>query len=48
MGQTDKQFSGFLRLLISSLKKAIEEPDPEKKRELLQELLDNLQTTLED
>ena len=48
MGQTDKQFNGFLRMVISSLKKAIAEPDPAKKKELLQELLDNLQTTLED
>ena len=48
MGQTDKQFSGFLRMVISSLRKAIDEPDIEKKQALLQELLDNLQTTLED
>jgi len=48
MGQTDKQFNGFLRMVISSLKKAIAEKDPEKKRELLEELLHDLQTTLED
>ena len=48
MGQTDKQFNGFLRMVISSLKKPISEPDPSKNKELLQELLDNLQTTLED
>ena len=48
MGQADKQFNGFLRMVIYSLKKAIAEPDPAKKKELLQELLDNLETTLED
>jgi len=48
MGRTDKQFNGFLRMVISSLKKAIAENDPDKKRELLMELLHDLQTTLED
>ena len=48
MGQTDKQFSGFLRMVITALKKAIAEKDPAKREELLQELLQDLQTTLED
>lgn len=48
MGQTDKQFGGFLRMLISRMKKAIDEKDPEKARELLKEILNDLQATLED
>ena len=48
MGQTDKQFGGFLRMLIARLKKAIVEKDPQKKDELLQEILTDLQNTLED
>jgi len=48
MGQTDKQFSGFLRLVISQLKKAIAEKDAEAKNVILTELLDNLQNTLEE
>lgn len=48
MGQTDKQFSGFLRMLIARLKNVITEKDPERKNELLREILADLQTTLED
>lgn len=48
MGQTDKQFSGFLRMLISRIKKALEENDPVKKEELFREILVDLQNTLED
>lgn len=48
MGQTDKQFGGFLRLVIASLKKAIAAKDIDTMRELLQELLTDLQNTLED
>lgn len=45
---TDKQFSGFLRMVITRLKKAIAAKDAETMRELLNELLDDLQKTLED
>lgn len=48
MGQTDKQFTGFLRMVITSLKKAMAAKDVETMRELLNELLDDLQKTLED
>lgn len=48
MGQTDKQFGGFLRLLIASLKKAIAAEDIETMRTMLKELLNDLQNTLED
>lgn len=43
MAQTTKQFNAFLRLLITSLKAAMNESDPEKKNALLQELIDELQ-----
>lgn len=48
MGQTDKQFGGFLRMLIARIKTVIAEKDPEQKMVLLQEILKDLQTTLED
>ena len=32
MGQTDKQFGGFLRMVITSLRKAIAAPDIETMR----------------
>ena len=48
MGQADKQFGGFLRLVIAQLKKAIAAQDIDTMRTLLQELLTDLQNTLED
>ncbi len=48
MGQTDKQFGGFLRMLIARMKKAVEEKDPEKMREMIVEIITDLQNTLED
>jgi len=48
MGQTDKQFGGFLRMLIARLKALSEEEDPQKKEQLLQGILADLQNTLED
>lgn len=48
MGQTDKQFGGFLRILISQIKRALLENDLEKKNELLRNILTDLQNTLED
>ena len=48
MGQTDKQFNGFLRVIIRDLKDAIAETDPDKKQKTLEALLNDLQTTLED
>ena len=48
MGQTDKQFGGFLRMLIARLKLAMLEKDPAVKDTLLREILTDLQNTLED
>ena len=48
MGQTDKQFGGFLRMLIARLKFAIAETNHDKRTAILQEILADLQNTLED
>lgn len=48
MGMTDKQFNGFIRFLIDDLKEVQEEQDEAKRRERIQKILDNLQSTLED
>lgn len=48
MGQTDKQFGGFLRMLIARLKSVLREQDHNQQMELLREILADLQTTLED
>ena len=48
MGQTDKLFNGFLRMLIGNLREALTEDDPAKLREKIELLLADLQTTLED
>lgn len=48
MGQTDKQFSGFLRLMIRTLRKALAAESFEEAKELIAGLLEDLQNTLED
>jgi hypothetical protein len=48
MGQVDRQFNALLRMMIARMKGAIEEKDPEKSKELMREILTDLQTTLED
>ena len=45
MGMTNKQFQGFIRLILSMVKKALEKSSD---NEELQELQDILQTMLED
>ena len=35
-------------MLIARMKKAIEEKDPEKSKELMREIINDLQSTLED
>ncbi len=44
---TDKQFNGFLRQLIKNLKKANEQNDEVKTKEI-NEIIDDLQQTIED
>lgn len=48
MGMTDKQFQSWVRFLLSSLKDAVQETDPEKKEAKMAEIMENLQKTLED
>lgn len=51
MGQTDKQFVGFLRMLIARMKAAIDaikKGDQAEALELMQGILTDLQNTLED
>lgn len=45
---TDKQFNSYVRFILSALKDMLQETDPEKREKKTKELLDNLQTTLED
>lgn len=48
MGMTDKQFAGFLRQAIRTLKKAMEAKDLEECKELVAGLLEDYQNTLEE
>lgn len=48
MGLTDKQFNGFLRLILSALRDIFAEKDPEKQERKRAELIGNPQTMLED
>lgn len=48
MGMTDKQFAGFLRQAIRTLRKALETKDEAERRELIAGLLEDMQATLED
>jgi len=48
MGQTDKQFNALLQMLIARIKAAVEEENVEKSKQLMREILDDLQVTLED
>ena len=48
MGMTDKQFNSYIRLILAALKDIFREQDPELREQKQKELLDNLQTTLED
>ena len=48
MGQTDKQFGGFLRVIIRDLREARAENDVEQIHAKIDALLADLQATLED
>lgn len=48
MGMTDKQFNGFLRQLIKNLENANENTNEEEKTKEINEIIDELQKTLED
>ena len=48
MGMTDKQFSGFLRQAIRTLRKALDAKTYDECKELIAGLLEDMQATLED
>ena len=48
MGMTDSQFKSYIRSLLTALRDMMSEPDPEKRKAKMDEILDNLQKTLED
>lgn len=48
MGMTDKQFNGFLRQLIKNLTKANKEKEMEQKTKEIQDIIEDLQKTIED
>lgn len=51
MVQTDKEFGGFLRMLIAQMRAAItaiQKGDHEHALELMQDIMTDLQNTLED
>ena len=45
---TNGQFKSYIRLLMKELKNAEDENDAEKTKEMIKEIIDNLQTSLED
>lgn len=48
MGMTDKQFNGYIRLILAAFEEIIQEKDEEKRAAREQALVDILRTTLED
>lgn len=51
MGQTDKQFGGFLRMLIARMRSvviALKKGEHEEALELMEAIMTDLQNTLED
>ena len=48
MGMTDSQFKAFVRFMIRDVKEAKEETDAEKRNKILDDILKDLQNTLED
>lgn len=48
MGMTDKQFNLFLRFLQRSLLETKAEPDADKKNEKIDEILEDIQKSIED
>lgn len=48
MGMTDKQFGGFLRMLIDRLEDTKSENDSDAKNQKLEKIISDLQKTIED
>lgn len=48
MGMTDKQFNGFIRIILDDINEVLETMEEGKEKQKLQKLANNLQKTLED
>ena len=48
MGMTDKQFNGYLRLILDDLEEIQEEESQEKRTEKLRKLIEHIRDTIED
>ena len=48
MGMTDKQFNGFLRLLLDALEEIQEEESQEKREKKLRKVIEHIRDTIED
>ena len=48
MGMTDKQFNGYLRLLLDDLEEIREETDEKKRGAKLKKTIENIRDTIED
>ena len=48
MGMTDKQFNGFIRLVLDDITEILEKMPEGAEKDKLQKLADNLQKMLED
>lgn len=48
MGMTDKQFNGFIRLILNEINEVLQTMPEGKEKDKLQHLSDNLQQMLED
>ena len=48
MGMTDKQFNGYLRLLLDDLEEIREETDEKKRDAKLKKTIENIRDTIED
>ena len=48
MGMTDKQFNGYLRMLLRRLEEIFKSQDENYKAEKLGEVIEDIQKTIED
>lgn len=48
MGMTDKQFNGYIRLVLDALEEIREQVDPNKENDKLKKLIEHLRDTIED
>ncbi|MBR3561705.1 MAG: hypothetical protein IKN81_09335 [Oscillospiraceae bacterium] len=48
MGMTDKQFNGYILLVLDALEEIREQVDPSKENSKLTKLIEHLRDTIED